>query len=193
MSTDGKKNGSLPAFGPIEAGPLPKGMDDVEPEDQKLDDPPMTDAELSQAVSDAGLVVISRKKIKGLAKVGKELKRAGMIDISRGRYAGRVDALERVRAVMLELVEERVQFTDNDPERPVVNQDVVIAAANTLVAVVLAENKTDETAINFEKTVAPKGPELAPRNQLPPSTTPLVAMQCSGNVTMVEAKQSDKI
>lgn len=138
--------------------------------------PEMTHEEVEQAKADAGLAVLDSKKIRGFKKIGKFLRAQGFVEVAQGRLVGRLEALERARRVMLELVEDKVVFMSTDQERPVVHHEVVLAAANALVAVVRAENEIDALAIKFDGAIA-TAPNMAPLHCAPPPDRPFVAIK----------------
>lgn len=138
----------------------------------------MTDEELEEASRDAGMVVIDKRKIRGFHKIGKYLKQSGLVEIKRGRLAARIESLERARKVMLEIVEDKVICMGPD-EKPVVHHTVVLAAAGALVAIVNAENESDQLDLKLEKIHQSAAPLMAggPSNQIPPPNVPFVAIQ----------------
>lgn len=145
---------------------------DIEPQvtDTQLSSkatPEITDAEIQEATKEAGMVVLDPKKIRGLAKIGRVLKRAGMVEVARGKMAARQDALERARKVLLEMIEDKVVFMAGD-DKPVVHHEVVLSASNGLVAIVRAENEIDELNLQLETLAQKQAPPTAPANKLPP-------------------------
>lgn len=158
-----KDFGQIPQVGKevilLEPASLTEGPDNT---------PELTDAEIRKATCDAGMVILDRAKIRGFAKIGKLLKREGLIEVKRGRLAGRQDNLERARKVMMELIEDRVVMMGTDNQKPVIHHEVTLAATNALVAIISTENKCDELDLELENKRGSYVPTQAPSNKLPP-------------------------
>lgn len=176
MSSDGREIGPIKVI-------LPVGAFDecLEKETTTEVDAPaaegteLTDEELREAAADAGLAILDKRKIRGFSKIGKHLRKVGLIDVARGKMWGRLDALERGRAVMLQLVEDRVTFMATD-DKPVVHHEVVLAAANALAIIVRAENETDKTCMDLEKGLLQDAKPTGSRS-FPPPGSPVIPIQ----------------
>lgn len=144
------------------------------PEDPMAKELELTDEEADAVLKDANLSKVNIRGIKAYRKLGKYLKKAGMIEYARGKLLGREEALERARDAMMGLV------VGTDPVEP----DVRVAAALAVNSFIKTENDTLELGLKLEKIQGELAHAVRTMNSAPPPG-PLVLVQAD-NVSMTE-------
>lgn len=128
------------------------------PDNERSQELDLTEEEADEVLKDANLSRVNIRSIRNYRKIGKYLKKLGLVEYARGKLLGREEALERAREAMLRIVEglEDAEVCDR------------VSAAQAVNALINTENRTLELGISLEKLQAEIQTEPKNRANLPP-------------------------